>query len=68
MFIEIIFIVSFMSVSMKVKMSDSDEDPEITSELKKDEFKGPYTPSVLFAVLVCAFMFLIHMMITYYRI
>jgi hypothetical protein len=30
--------------------------------------KGPYTPSVLFAVLVCAFMFPIHMMITYYRI
>jgi hypothetical protein len=33
MFIEIIFFVSFMSVSIKVKMSDLDEDPEITSGL-----------------------------------
>jgi hypothetical protein len=38
MFIEIIFIVTFMSISIKVKMSDSDEDPEITSGLKKDGF------------------------------
>jgi hypothetical protein len=30
--------VSFMSVSIKVKMSDSDEDPEITSGLKKGGF------------------------------
>jgi hypothetical protein len=38
MFIEIIFCVSFMSVSIKVKMSDSDEDPEIISGLTKGGF------------------------------
>jgi hypothetical protein len=38
MFIEIIFCVSFTSVSIKVQMSDSDEDPEITSGLKKGGF------------------------------
>jgi hypothetical protein len=35
MFIEIIFFVSFMSVSIKVKMSDSDKDPEITMDYKE---------------------------------
>jgi hypothetical protein len=38
MFIAIIFIVSFLSISIKVKMSDSDEHPEITSGLKKAGF------------------------------
>jgi hypothetical protein len=38
MFIEIIFSVSFMWVSIKVKRSDSDEGPEITSGLKKGAF------------------------------
>jgi hypothetical protein len=35
MFIEIIFYDSFMSVSIKVIMSDSDEDPEISSGLNE---------------------------------
>jgi hypothetical protein len=38
MSIKIIFIVSFMSVSIKVKMNYSDEDPDITSGLKKGGF------------------------------
>jgi hypothetical protein len=52
MFIEIIFCVSFTSVSIKVQMSDSDEDPEITSGLKK-------VVSMLLIVLIVILIFIL---------
>jgi hypothetical protein len=48
MFIEIIFFVSFMSSSIKAKMSDSDEDPEITSGLRKGGFNVTHCSNCYF--------------------